>query len=95
MTPAYLRDHVDQPCLDPVVLVQDKNPTPPGIHRHSQWWQDPRTNELGRYLIAQLLGSPDGLASGRWDTGLPTISPPCAPPAPKPHRAWPFNCGTD
>jgi hypothetical protein len=55
MTPDYLRDHVDQPCLDPVVLVQDENPTPPAIHRHSQWWQDPRTNELGRYLIEQLL----------------------------------------
>lgn len=55
MTPDYLRDHVDQPCLDPVILVQDKNPTPPAIHRHSQWWQDPRTNELGRYLIVQLL----------------------------------------
>jgi hypothetical protein len=55
ISPDYLRDYVDQPCLDPVVLVQDKNPTPPGIHRHSQWWQDPRTNELGSYLIEQLL----------------------------------------
>ena len=59
MTLDYLRDYVDQPCLDPVVLVQDKNPTPPGIHRHSQWWQDPRTNELGRYLIEGLL-APQG-----------------------------------
>ena len=59
MTPDYLRDYVDQPCLDPVVLVQDKNPTAPGIHRHSQWWQDPRTNELGRYLIEGLL-APQG-----------------------------------
>ena len=55
MTLDYLCDYVDQPCLDPVVLVQDQNPTPPAIHRHSQWWQDPRTNELGRYLIDQLL----------------------------------------
>ena len=55
MPSGYLHDHVDQPCLDPVVLVQDENPTPPAVHRHSQWWQDPRTNELGRYLIEQLL----------------------------------------
>jgi hypothetical protein len=55
MTREYLRDHVDQPCLDPVVFVQNKNPTPPGTHRHSQWWQDPRTNELGHYLIERLM----------------------------------------
>ena len=48
---AYLQDHIDQPCQDPVILVQDENPSPPPIHRHSQWWQDPRTNEVGRYLI--------------------------------------------
>jgi hypothetical protein len=56
LSPAYLATHIDQPSLDPVVLVQDQNPTPPAIHRHSQWWQDPRTNELGQYLIDQLLG---------------------------------------
>jgi hypothetical protein len=55
MTPEYLRDHVDQPCLDPVVLVQNKNPVPPYTHRHSQWWQDPRTNELGHYLVERLM----------------------------------------
>jgi hypothetical protein len=54
MTLQYLRGHIDQPCLDPVVLVQNKNPASPGLHRHSQWWQDPRTNELGQYLIEQL-----------------------------------------
>jgi len=46
-----LRDNVDQPCWDPVILVQDANPTPPPTHRHSQWWQDPRTGELGKYLV--------------------------------------------
>ncbi|HEY1626565.1 MAG TPA: hypothetical protein VGG16_22495 [Streptosporangiaceae bacterium] len=58
MTPEYLHDQVDQACLDPVVLVQNMNPARPGIHRHSQWWQDPRTNELGHYLIEQLGGQP-------------------------------------
>jgi hypothetical protein len=50
-----LARQVDQPCWDPVVLVPDADPTPPVIHRHLQWWPDPRTNELGAYLI-KLLG---------------------------------------
>jgi len=52
-----LRDHIDQPCWDPVILVPDTNPTPPPIHRHSAWWQDPRTAELGRHLVG-LLSAP-------------------------------------
>ena len=51
---AYLRDHVDQPCLDPPVLVQNANLTPPPTHRHSQFWPDPRTTEVGRYLVSLL-----------------------------------------
>jgi hypothetical protein len=51
LSEADLRDNVDQPCWDPVILVQDANPTPPPTHRHSQWWQDPRTGELGAYLV--------------------------------------------
>jgi len=47
----YLRDHVDQPCLDPVLLAPDADPTPPPTHRHSGWWPDPRTGILGRYLV--------------------------------------------
>jgi hypothetical protein len=47
----YLRNHVDQPCLDPVTLVPDANPTPPPTHRHSGWWPDPRTGVLGRHLV--------------------------------------------
>ena len=58
LTREYLATHIDHPSLDPVVLVQDANRTPPAIHRHSQWWQDPRTNELGRYLIDQLVAMP-------------------------------------
>src|ERR1700722_19168158 len=42
-----LRSQVDQPCWDPVVLVPDGNPTPPPTHRHSQWWPDPRTRDIG------------------------------------------------
>ena len=49
---AYMKDHIDQPCQDPVVLVQDANPSPPPTHRHSQWWQDPRVTEIGRYLAS-------------------------------------------
>ena len=29
------------------VLVQDANPSPPPTHRHSQFWPDPRTTEVG------------------------------------------------
>jgi hypothetical protein len=56
---ADLRDNVDQPCWDPVILVQDANPTPPPTHRHSQWWQDPRTGELGAYLVNLLASQAD------------------------------------
>jgi uncharacterized membrane protein len=52
---AYLQEHIDQPCQDPVILVQDANPSPPPTHRHSQWWQDPRVTELGRYLVKKVL----------------------------------------
>jgi hypothetical protein len=52
---AYLQDNIDQPCQDPVILVQDANPSPPPTHRHSQWWQDPRVTELGRYLVKKVL----------------------------------------
>ncbi len=54
LTDAYLRDHVDQPCLDPPVLVQNANLTAPPTHRHSQFWPDPRTTEVGRYLVSLL-----------------------------------------
>jgi hypothetical protein len=54
LTEAYLRDHVDQPCQDPPVLVPDANPSPPPIHRHSQFWPDPRTAEVGEYLVKLL-----------------------------------------
>jgi hypothetical protein len=52
----YMRDHIDQPCLDPPVLVQDANPSPPPTHRHSQFWPDPRTTEVGKYLVKLLSG---------------------------------------
>ena len=55
---SYLQDQIGQPCQDPVILVQDANPSPPPTHRHSQWWQDPRVTELGRYLVSLLSGSP-------------------------------------
>ena len=51
---AYLHDKIDQPCQDPVILVQDANPSPPPTHRHSQWWQDPRTREIETYLVGLL-----------------------------------------
>jgi len=58
-----LRDNIDQPCWDPVILVPDANPTPPPTHRHSQWWQDPRTGELGKHLV-DLLTPPTPPPSG-------------------------------
>jgi hypothetical protein len=54
LDPDHLRDHIDQPCWDPVILVPDTNPTPPPTHRHSAWWQDPRTAEVGSYLVRLL-----------------------------------------
>ena len=51
---ADLNHNIDQPCWDPVILVPDANPTPPTPHRHSQWWQDPRTNEVGAHLVRLL-----------------------------------------
>ena len=41
-----LREHLDQLCYDPVLLARDTEPTPPPIHRHSGWWQDPRAGEI-------------------------------------------------
>ena len=55
LSDADLHQNIDQPCWDPVILVPDVNPTPPPIHRHSRWWQDPRTNEVGDHLV-RLLG---------------------------------------
>jgi hypothetical protein len=57
LSPADLEDNIDQPCWDPVILVPDGNLTPPPTHRHSQWWQDPRVNELGGYLVGLLGGT--------------------------------------
>jgi hypothetical protein len=51
---AYLAANVDQPCWDPVVLVPDFYPAPPPTHAHKEFWQDPRTSELGAYLVDQL-----------------------------------------
>jgi len=60
LDPDYLTEHVDQPCWDPVILVPDANPTPPPTHRHSTWWQDPRTAEVGGYLVALMDASRRG-----------------------------------
>jgi hypothetical protein len=51
-----LTTRVDQPCWDPVIMVPDADPTPPPIHRHAAWWPDPRTAELGTYLVTLLAG---------------------------------------
>ena len=53
---ARLRDDVDQPCWDPVTLSADVDPTPPQIHRHSGFWQDPRVTQLGHHLGQVLTG---------------------------------------
>jgi len=47
----YLAANVDQACWDPVVLVPDAYPAPPPTHGHADFWPDPRTSELGAYLV--------------------------------------------
>ena len=66
---AYLRDHVDQPCLDPAVLVQNANLTPPPTHRHSQFWADPRTTEVGQHLVSLLSAHAAARLAERGDGG--------------------------
>src|SRR6185437_15151652 len=63
----YMRDHIDQPCLDPPVLVQDANPSPPPTHRHSQFWPDPRTTEVGKHLVELLSDEPPAQLAQRGD----------------------------
>jgi hypothetical protein len=41
---------LDQLCLDPVTVTADIDPTPPPIHRHSNWWPDARVAETARLL---------------------------------------------
>jgi len=74
LTEAYLRDHIDQPCLDPPVLVQNKNPSPPPTHRHSQFWPDPRTTEVGEYLVELLSADAPGQLAERGDGGHDQVS---------------------
>jgi len=76
-----LRDNIDQPCWDPVILVQDTNPTPPPTHRHAQWWQDPRTNEVGAHLVRLLADRNHDLRARR--TGaIRSVTMPGAPADP-------------
>jgi hypothetical protein len=42
---------VDHLSLDPPAISADAYPSPAPIHRHSDFWQDPRTAELSEYLI--------------------------------------------
>jgi len=43
-------DELAQLCLDPVTVTADIDPTPPPIHRHSNWWPDARVAEPARLL---------------------------------------------
>jgi hypothetical protein len=71
-----LTGFVDQPGWDPVVLVPDADPTPPPIHRHAGWWQDPRTAELGTHLVKLL-------ARRISDQAPAVVAIPAQPEAPK------------
>jgi hypothetical protein len=61
----YLAGHVDQPCWDPVVLVPDANPVPPPTRGYAGFWSDPRTNELGAYLVDLLERRARSASAGR------------------------------
>jgi hypothetical protein len=50
----WLAERIDQPCWDPVVLVSDADPTPPPVHQHFAWWQDPRSGQVGEFLVDRL-----------------------------------------
>jgi len=77
----YLKEHLDQLCWDPVILAPDAQPTSPPIHRHSGWWQDPRTDELGSYLVDLLESVPP---AGPPPTPAPSAQQGTSHGAPKP-----------
>ncbi|MFN2517428.1 MAG: hypothetical protein ABR604_00075 [Jatrophihabitantaceae bacterium] len=51
---------VDHEILDPPVLWPDDNPSPPPIHRHSDWFPDPQTSPYAEELAAALPPVPPG-----------------------------------
>jgi hypothetical protein len=51
---AELTDPVDQVCLDPAGLTFNGDPTPQPIHRHTDFWPDPRTREVGAAAVRDL-----------------------------------------
>jgi hypothetical protein len=52
---------VDRGIYDPPVLWDDRDPTPPATHLHSDWFPDPQVRPYAIELAGQLgLGSPDG-----------------------------------
>jgi hypothetical protein len=78
LTKADLAGSVDQPCLDPAVLVPDADPTTPPIHRHLAWWQDPRTHEVAAGLVRVF----DGPATPTPPAVPSSVEPPPAEPPP-------------
>jgi hypothetical protein len=56
-------DELDQLCLDPVTVTADIDPTPPPIHRHSNWWPDARVAETARLMLVTLHSGPPGVGS--------------------------------
>ncbi len=56
----WLDEQIDQPCWDPAVLVPDEDLTPPPVHRHSDWWPDPRSGEVGELLVTRLTPASPG-----------------------------------
>jgi hypothetical protein len=61
-TPEYLGQLVDQPCPDPAVLALDADTTPPPIHGHSDFFQDPFVIPSAMHLIG-VLTTADGAAA--------------------------------
>ncbi len=65
---------IDRVILDPPVLWGDKDPSPPAMHLHSDWFSDPQVEPFAEELVALLPPSatvPTAPRTSRWRSGRP------------------------
>jgi hypothetical protein len=55
---------VDRFVFDPPVLWDDRDPSPPGAHRHSDWFPDPQVRPYAVELAGKLRAAGDGGTPG-------------------------------